>query len=137
MSRWQPGQSGNPAGRAPGSGEVAKLRLAISEHIPEILAKLAEAAKAGDAGAARLLLERVLPPLKAAEVPASFAFTSDGTLTNQARDVLAALVDGDLAPTQAGLLIKALADVAKIIETDELLKRIEALEKSNQAGHTK
>ena len=26
LTAWKPGQSGNPAGRAPGSGEVAKLR---------------------------------------------------------------------------------------------------------------
>ena len=36
--RWKPGESGNPAGRKPGSGEVAKLRAAIAEHMPGIVA---------------------------------------------------------------------------------------------------
>lgn len=62
---WQPGQSGNPAGRKPGSGEVAALRAGIREHVPAIVQKLVEAALAGDTGAARLLLERVIPPMKA------------------------------------------------------------------------
>ena len=66
--RWQPGESGNPSGRRPGSGEVAKLRAAIAEHLPAIVAQLVEAAKAGDVQAVRLLLERVIPPVKAAEV---------------------------------------------------------------------
>jgi hypothetical protein len=31
---WKPGQSGNPGGRKPGTGEVAKLQAAISKHVP-------------------------------------------------------------------------------------------------------
>jgi hypothetical protein len=128
--QWQPGQSGNPAGRAPGSGEVAKLRSAIAAHVPEILERLAEAAKSGDAQAARLLLERVLPPVKAIELPVSFALDAEADLVAQARSVLAAIVNGDLEASQAALVIKSLVDVAKIVEVDELTKRIEALEKT-------
>ena len=51
--RWKPGESGNPAGRRPGSGKVAELRESIAEHIPEIVSRLVEAAKGGDVGAAR------------------------------------------------------------------------------------
>lgn len=67
--RWQPGQSGNPNGRPPGSGAVAELRAGIAARVPEILSKLIDAAIAGDTQAARLLLERVLPPVKAVELP--------------------------------------------------------------------
>ena len=56
-AKWKPGQSGNPRGRKRGAGEVGKLRASIAEHVPEIIAKLVEQAKGGDAGAARLLLE--------------------------------------------------------------------------------
>ena len=65
--RWKKGESGNPRGRRPGSGEVAKLRTAIAAHVPTIIERLTAAALQGDVGAARLLLERVIPPLKAAE----------------------------------------------------------------------
>jgi len=127
MSKWQPGQSGNPNGRPPGTGEVAKLRAGIAERVPEILERLTEAALAGDVSAARLLLERVLPPVKPVELPIDFAL-SDGRPTEQARQVLAAAAGGTLAPDQAVSLIGALAALAKITETDELRERIERLE---------
>jgi hypothetical protein len=60
---WKPGQSGNPSGRPPGSSESGRLRAAISEHLPEIIDQLVEKARGGDIQAARLLLERVLPPV--------------------------------------------------------------------------
>lgn len=36
-SAWKPGQSGNPRGRKPGTGEVAELRAAISQGVPQVL----------------------------------------------------------------------------------------------------
>lgn len=64
--RWKAGESGNPAGRPPGVGEVSKLRAAIDERVPDLLAAMMTRALDGDAGAARLLLERAIAPLKAA-----------------------------------------------------------------------
>ncbi|MFO1392550.1 MAG: DUF5681 domain-containing protein [Steroidobacteraceae bacterium] len=130
--RWQPGESGNPAGRPAGSGELAKLRAGIAERVPEILSKLIDAAIAGDTQAARLLLERVLPPVKAVELPVALSLPK-GRLTVQARHVLAAAAGGTLAPDQAATLIGVLAGVARIVETDELRDRIERLEAS-EAG---
>jgi hypothetical protein len=77
---WKPGQSGNPAGRKPGAGEVAKIRAAISDRVPKLLAKALQ----GGVGAARLLLERAVAPLKAAEQSESISL-SDGSLIDQGR----------------------------------------------------
>ena len=44
------------------------------------------------------------------------------------------MADGDLAPAQAAQIVAALGGVAKIIETTELVKRIEALEARNSKG---
>jgi len=68
---WKKGRSGNPAGRKPGTGAVAALRVALAEHVPAIIETLASAAKAGDTAAAKLILERVVPPLKTEELPVS------------------------------------------------------------------
>lgn len=125
--RWQRGVSGNPAGRRPGTGEVARLRAAIAEHLPEIIDKLKVAALNGDVAAARLLLERVIPPTKAAEDVAALQLP-DGTLTAQGRAVLAAVGAGDLAPGQGAALLASLGTLARITETDELVRRIETLE---------
>ena len=125
--RWQPGQSGNPDGRPPGTGEVARLRTSIAQKLPDILAKLTELAMAGDVQAARLLIERVLPPVKAVEMPVEMSLV-EGGLSDQARQMLSAAAGGVLAPDQAAALIGALAAVARITETDALRERIERLE---------
>ena len=124
---WKPGESGNPAGRKPGTGEVARLRSAIAEHVPSLIQTLIERALSGDVGAARLLLERVIPPLKASE-EAALLTLPDGTLTEQGRAVLRAVGEGELAPGQGATLLSSLGTLAKLTETDDLAQRIESLE---------
>lgn len=131
--RWKKGESGNPAGRKPGSDTVSQIRKGIAERVPELLAKLIEQALAGDTGAARLLLERAIPPLKAAEQAQALSLP-DGTLTEQGRAVLASVAAGDLAPGQGSQLITAIGSLARVAEIDELTKRITKLE--NQHGNT-
>ena len=125
--RWKPGESGNPKGRAPGSGEVAKLRAAIAGRVPEILDKLMTQALEGDTSAARLLLERAVAPLRAAEQPQAVKLTGD-SLTDQGRAVLASVAAGELAPGQGAALLGAIGQLCRVAEVDELTRRIEALE---------
>jgi len=124
---WKPGQSGNPAGRPRGSGKVGAMREAIAEAVPELLQTLLQRALEGDVGAARLLLERAIPPLKAQELPQALALP-DGTLTEQGRALLQAVANGELAPGQGAALIAALGQLARVAEIDELTRRLEALE---------
>ena len=125
---WKPGQSGNPAGKPSGSGELQKLRAAIGEHVPEIINQLVSAARGGDIQAARLILERVLPPVRAVE-QAQTINLPDGTLTDQGRSVLRSVAAGELAPGQGALLLTAISTLGKITELDELAARITVLEK--------
>jgi len=124
---WKPGQSGNPKGRPAGTGEVAKLRAAIAGNVPAILESLTTAALAGDVQAARLLLERALPPIKPVEATQALSLP-DGTLTEQGRAVLAAVAAGELAPGQGAQLLTAIGTLGKVAEIDELAARITALE---------
>ena len=130
--RWKSGQSGNPAGRRPGSGDVGKLRAAMAEHVPALVKVLLQRALDGDVAAARLLLERTVAPLKASEEAAPIALP-DGTLTAQGRSVLGAVAAGDLAPGQGAALLAALGTLAKLTEADELERRIAALEGTRHA----
>jgi hypothetical protein len=131
--RWKAGESGNPRGRRPGTGEVGKLRAAIGKHVPTIIKKLVAAAQGGDVGAARLLLERVLPPVKAVEQTQPMTLP-DGDLTAKGHAVLAAAAKGEIAPAQAAALIGALGTLARVAEIDDLARRIEALEKQGGAS---
>ena len=126
--RWKAGESGNPRGKTPGSGELQRLRAAIGEHVPEIIMQLVAAARGGDIQAARLILERVLPPVKAIEQAQAIDLPKDGTLTDQGRAVLSAVAAGELAPGQGAQLLAAIGTLGKIAELDELAARITALE---------
>lgn len=61
---FQPGQSGNPAGRPPGRGRTAALRRAIEARSTELVNALFDAALAGDVAAGKALLDRVVPSLR-------------------------------------------------------------------------
>jgi len=128
---WPPGTSGNPAGRKPGTGEVAKIRASIAARVPELLDALMTSALAGDIGAARLLLERAVAPLKAVEQPQAVPMPGD-TLTDQGRAVLAAIADGGLAPSQGAGLLAAIGTLARVVEVDEIARRLTALEKISE-----
>ncbi len=130
--RWKKGESGNPKGRTPGTGEVPKIRAAIAARVPEILDKLMALALEGDTGAARLLLERAIAPLKAMK-PTQPITLPDGTLTDQGRAVLAAVAAGALAPGQGSQLIAAIGQLARVAEIDELTARITSLEAKHNA----
>src|SRR5215207_9353524 len=76
---FQPGQSGNPSGRPPGSRNKTTLAVdALLEGEAETLTRKAiELAKAGDLVALRLCLDRICPPRK--ERPVSFALPAMST----------------------------------------------------------
>lgn len=130
-NQWQPGQTGNPNGRPPGQSAITKMRATLAGDIPEILAGLVMAAKGGDVQAARLILERVLPPVKAIEQAVELALPDGGTLTAQGRAVLSAVALGSLAPGQGAQLLAAIGSLARLAEVDELVSRIDKLEAAN------
>ncbi len=131
--RWKPGESGNPAGRKPGTGEVAAIRASIAARVPERLAALLTRALDGDTAAARLLLERAIAPLKAAEYSEGLTLP-DGSLTDQGRAVLRAVAAGELAPSQGAALLAAIGTLARVTEIDEFDARLTKLEEKQNAN---
>lgn len=127
--RWRKGQSGNPKGKPTGSGRLAALRSSIAEDVPAIIAGLSEKARGGDVQAARLLLERVLPPVRSLEPAVELpGLPTDAGPAVFARAVLAAAAGGELAPSQAAALMTAATGAVRVIEAGELEARIQALE---------
>lgn len=127
--RWQPGESGNPTGRRPGSPDRrSHLRSLIRAQAPELIQLAVAAAKAGEMTALGLLLARCVPPLRPASDLVTIDLPPGASLADQARAVLAAIAGGRLDPMTGRSLIDAIAGAARVIETDELLRRIEALE---------
>lgn len=130
--RWKVGESGNPKGRKPGTGEVAKLRDDIAEHIPAIIQQLVTKAKEGDTQAAKLLLERVIPSMKPIEETTNINLPANTGLFEQGQLVMQAVAKGSLAPGQGSALIASLGALARVKEIDELEKRLTTLEEANE-----
>lgn len=126
--KWKAGESGNPNGRPPGVGEVTKLRNSIAKHLPAIITQLVTKAKEGDAQAARLLLERVLPALKPIEQAVALSLPDGEGITGQGKAIVQAVAAGTLAPGQGAALLTGLGALARIKEIDELERRITQLE---------
>lgn len=130
---WKPGQSGNPKGRAKGSINIS-TRLRKMIDVESILKKLQKAALTGDVQAARTLLERALPVYRLTAEPVMVpGIHGAATLTDKARVVLEAVANGRIPPDIGAQLVAAIGTVARVAEMDELLDRIEALEKRNES----
>ncbi|MEO7128812.1 MAG: hypothetical protein ABI040_08120 [Rhodoferax sp.] len=124
--RFVKGNRASP-GRPAGRGQVAELRDKLAQDMDQIIDVLRAQALAGEPQAIRILLDRVLPSLRPVELPTPLDMPQ-GSLAQQAHAVVQAAAHGDIAPGQAAQIITALGGVAKIIETTELMARIETLE---------
>jgi hypothetical protein len=130
--RFKPGQSGNPAGKPPGTKHHATR---MAEHLMEgaaesVVQAVLAAAEGGDMVAARLVLERIAPVRKGRPVLLPLP------AVNTAGDVLAALgatvkamADGDITPDEAATVAGVLEVKRRAIETVELAVRLEVIEK--------
>jgi len=124
--KWRTGQSGNPSGRPKNKTPATLLRKSIAEDMPDIVKTLVELAKGGDVQAAKVLIDRVCPSLKPQAMPISLPV--NGTLADQGGEIIRATLAGQIPPDIGSQLIAALAAQAKIIEIDDLSRRIAALE---------
>lgn len=111
---WKKGQSGNPSGR-PRNADTARLREGIRRVLPGVLLKVIEQAMAGDMAAAKLLLDRALPPLR----PQAEAVPLTGETPAQLlRDVLQGMADGIISPTDAESMARLIVSVAPSMPKD-------------------
>jgi len=125
-TKFKPGQSGNPNGRPRDKTPATLLRKSIVEDMPEIIKTLVALAKGGDVQAAKILLDRICPSLKPQAMP--ICLPVNGTLAEQGGEIIKATMSGQIPPDIGSQLITALANQAKIVEIDELTRRIEVLE---------
>jgi len=132
-SRFKPGQSGNPAGRKKGSrNHITKLLAALEKDLPQLIAAVKARALEGDTAALRLLLERLIPTKKSeSSLVVIENIDSAKTLTEKSTLIMDAIANGRIPPDVGSSLISALGNTAKIMEIDDLQKRVEALEESD------
>lgn len=129
---FKPGQSGNPAGRKPGQTPGAQIRKAIEENKELILKAVINAAITGDMMACKMLLDRITPTFKPVAAQIELPIADGAGLTEQGATVIRAALSGHIPPDIGSQLITALSNQAKIIEIDELTKRVEVLENERE-----
>ena len=124
---FKKGTSGNPAGREKGVTKIEPLRQALMLSVPAIIDSLTAAALAGDIQAAKLLLERVFPALKAVEQPVSIAMPGE-SLCSKGADIIRAVGQAEIPATTGSVVMSTLLSQAKLLEQNELVTRINDLE---------
>ncbi|KVP69728.1 hypothetical protein WL40_07385 [Burkholderia ubonensis] len=128
MTRFRKGESGNPAGKPKGARDKrTALRELLQPHAADLVQKAVELALAGDTAALRICIDRCIPAVKAKDEPISISGLA-GSLADQGKTVVAAMATGTITPDEAAAVMAVISAQAKIVEADELEKRIAALE---------
>lgn len=127
MGKFKPGESGNLKGRPKGVPDRRNVyREALHEKAPEIVSAVIEKALEGDLSAMRICIDRIIPALKASDSAVNIKLS--GELAEKGNQVLEALGTGSLSPGEAVSVMSTLQTQTRLIETSELVTRIEALE---------
>jgi len=131
-TRFQKGQSGNPAGKAKGTRNAATVALEslLDGQAQALTQKAIDMALAGDMQALRLCIDRILPPRK--DRPVTFALPAITSAQDAAKvtsAILAAVAAGEITPADAGEISKLVEAYVKAFETAELADRLERLER--------
>jgi uncharacterized protein DUF5681 len=128
---WKPGQSGNPAGKPRGAKNHA-TRIAealLDGQVAELTQKAVEMAMGGDASVMRALLDRLIAPRKDRPVSLTMPkIKSADDLIAAAAALSDATAAGNITPSEAASLSTLVGNVAKAIETVEIIARLTRLE---------
>lgn len=129
MAQFQKGESGNPQGRPRGvQDRRTALRRALEGRADELLAKAVEEALKGNTAVLVALLSRLIPNAK----PESTFLENtnpDGTMSEQAAQIVSSALAGQISPSTASELLGSISGALRIKEADELAERIDRLER--------
>lgn len=135
-STWKKGQSGNPAGKPRGARNRATMMVLglMEDGAKEIAQVVMDAARGGDLSAARLVLERLAPPLRERPIAICLPDTSTAEGINQAQQaIIEAVGAGELLPGEGSALSGLVEARRRVLETIELEQRVTALEEKENA----
>lgn len=124
-------QSGNPSGRPQGSRNKATLAVEnlLDGEAEKLTRKAVEMALAGDTTALRLCLERLSPPHRDRPIKLALpGFSNCGEAVQAQAEVIRAVADGSLTPSEGRVLTDMLEAQRRAFEAEDLERRIAALE---------
>jgi len=133
--RFQPGQSGNPAGKPRGARHKTTLlaEKLMQDDAEAVVKAVVDAAKGGDMTAARIVLDRIAPARR--DSPVTIALPKIESAADAAKAmaaILAAVASGAVTPSEADQVAKIVAAFVSTLEASEFEARLRALEKREQ-----
>lgn len=132
---FEPGQSGNPAGKPRGSRHATTMlaEKLMSDDVEGVVKAVVEAAKGGDMTAARIVMDRIAPARKGAPAPIDLpAITTAVDVEAALVAVTNAMAAGDLSPDEAATVAGVIELRRKAIETSEFDRRLRAVEEQQE-----
>jgi len=130
-TKWKKGQSGNPAGKKPGTRHRATLAIEqlLDGEGEALTRKAIELAMDGDMSAIKLCLDRICPPRKSRPINIDLPDVSTGKGVSEAQAVVVQAVgDGEITPDEGQVLSSILEARRKSIETANHEVRLNKLE---------
>lgn len=132
MSKFTKGKSGNPSGRKPGTGNkvtraLREAMLAVYEGMGGEGAMLAWSKKSRT-DFYKLLLGKMVP----AGAPIRLEPGEDAP-ADYGRQIVAEMAEGRITPEEAETAMRVIQGQARVIEVDELERRVKALEERSNA----
>jgi Family of unknown function (DUF5681) len=124
---FQPGHSGNPAGRAPGSRNKKTLaaEAVLFEHAQELVENLVRRAKNGEPAAMRLAMERILPAGRGRPLPIKLPLIRSTEDALAAADVIMeALKEGAVAAREAVDLLRVVEGLTRLTGAIDFIKKV-------------
>jgi hypothetical protein len=122
------------AGRKAGSGQAAHYRAMLEPYAEDLIQQVVDKAKGGDMAALKLCFDRLCAPLRATDRLITIeGMESCKELSEKGDLILVRVATGDITPVEASSLMSAISSQAKIIEADELERRVSELENRNES----
>lgn len=134
--RFKKGASGNPRGKPKGAKHKASLlaEKLFENDIEMVCNQVISQAKEGNLQAAKIILDRLLPPRKDRLINIKLPFINDSSDALEAvRMICFAVGNGEITPLEGEALSKIIEIQNKSIELYDFEKRLQAVEDGSAA----
>lgn len=129
MAQFKTGKSGNPSGRPKG---VKDRRVALREkllpHADQLIEMVTTFAKSGDMAAMKIVMDRIIPPLKEEPIHVRIPKIESAADCTQAQAyVVNAVSAGDMLPSEGQAMSNLIEAQRRAYETTELAQQMRDL----------